>query len=160
MTEPDSDLDGMSREELLAEAKKLRGGIRAHRDASGHNLCWFVPELWGLLPDTKVPTPHVPPTSEFLSCCAQYRASLEITKTFEEYIRYSQEVKALGPWEKHIHSYGCDCSYYPPTSGFRGVWWFRPDRNRSEEECYAFTEADRAVADEEARSKGYILFDK
>lgn len=42
----DEDLDGLTREQLLAEAKRLRAGVRAHRDASGHDLCWHHPTLW------------------------------------------------------------------------------------------------------------------
>lgn len=60
-TTKDSDLDSMSVEELKAEVLKLRVGIRQHRDASGHNLCWYVPELWNLLPEKVEPKPEVPP---------------------------------------------------------------------------------------------------
>ena len=35
----DDDLDLMSREQLVAEAKRLRRGIREHRDSSGQELC-------------------------------------------------------------------------------------------------------------------------
>jgi hypothetical protein len=38
-----SDLDSISREELLAEVRKLRQGIRVHRDSAGHKLCWHHP---------------------------------------------------------------------------------------------------------------------
>ena len=31
----EADLDSMSREELIAEVRKLRDGIRKHRDSSG-----------------------------------------------------------------------------------------------------------------------------
>jgi hypothetical protein len=41
----------MTREELMAEVKKLREGIRAHRDSTKHELCWHHPQLWGLLPE-------------------------------------------------------------------------------------------------------------
>jgi hypothetical protein len=41
----DEDLDGMSRDDLIAEARRLREGIRIHRDSSGHELCWHHPEL-------------------------------------------------------------------------------------------------------------------
>jgi hypothetical protein len=41
----DADLDQMTREELVAEVKKLRQGIRLHRDSSGHALCWHHPAL-------------------------------------------------------------------------------------------------------------------
>ena len=34
----DTDLELMSREALIAEVKKLRQGIRAHRDSSGHGF--------------------------------------------------------------------------------------------------------------------------
>ena len=44
----DNDLDNMSREELISEIKRLRNGIRAHRDSTGHDLCWHHPELWNL----------------------------------------------------------------------------------------------------------------
>ena len=47
----DADLDRMTREELVAEVKKLRHGIREHRDSSLHELCWHHPSLWKLLPD-------------------------------------------------------------------------------------------------------------
>ena len=56
---------------------ELEKGIRAHRDAAGHNLCWYWPELWNLLPDKVEPNPSVPETKEFLDCCAKYRASLD-----------------------------------------------------------------------------------
>ena len=36
----DDDLNGLSREQLLAEVKRLRAGIRAHRDSSGHGSRW------------------------------------------------------------------------------------------------------------------------
>ncbi len=75
--DPDHDLEGMTREALLVEVKKLRAGIRRHRDAEGHSLCWYVPELWGLLPDRLDPQPRVPPVGEFLEHCAAYRASLD-----------------------------------------------------------------------------------
>lgn len=47
----DTDLETLSREQLIAEAMKLRNGIRKHRDSSGHELCWHHPALWGLLPE-------------------------------------------------------------------------------------------------------------
>lgn len=45
----DDDLAGMTRERLIAEVKRLRAGIRAHRDSSGHDLCWHLPQLWGAI---------------------------------------------------------------------------------------------------------------
>lgn len=34
----DDDLQAFDRESLIAEVKKLRAGIRQHRDATGHDL--------------------------------------------------------------------------------------------------------------------------
>jgi hypothetical protein len=72
----DEDLEGMSRERLIAEARRLRAGIRAHRDANGQDLCWHHPALWGLLPERTDPVPAVPPWPEFLEGCVRYRRSL------------------------------------------------------------------------------------
>jgi hypothetical protein len=56
----DEDLAGLDREALIAEVKRLRGGIRQHRDSSGQELCWHHPELWGLLPEKSTPVPAFP----------------------------------------------------------------------------------------------------
>jgi hypothetical protein len=47
----DEDLEGMTREQLIGETRRLRAGIREHRDSTGHALCWHHPRLWGLLPE-------------------------------------------------------------------------------------------------------------
>ena len=47
----DDDLLALTKDELVAEVKRLRAGIREHRDSSGHDLCWHHPQLWGLLPE-------------------------------------------------------------------------------------------------------------
>jgi hypothetical protein len=73
----DEDLETLSREELLAEVKRLRTGIRAHRDSSGHDLCWHHPELWSLLPEQLSPAVAVPPWPKFLRGCVKYRESLD-----------------------------------------------------------------------------------
>ena len=73
----DSDLTGMMREQLMAEVQRLRDGIRRHRDASGHELCWHHPALWGLLPEATDPVPTVPAWPEFLRGCIRYRQSLD-----------------------------------------------------------------------------------
>jgi hypothetical protein len=46
----DEDLENLTPEQLVAEAKKLRQAIRAHRDSELHDLCWYHPEMWDLLP--------------------------------------------------------------------------------------------------------------
>jgi hypothetical protein len=73
----DTDLEGMSREQLAAEVVKLRAGIRAHRDSTKHQLCWHHPALWGLLPDKTDPVPVVPSWAQFMRGCVQYRQSLD-----------------------------------------------------------------------------------
>lgn len=73
----DNDVDKMSIEELNAEVKKLRAGIRRHRDSTGHNLCWHHPALWSLLPEKTDPLPSVPEWPEFLKGCIWYRQSLD-----------------------------------------------------------------------------------
>jgi len=73
----DTDLDTLSREQLIAEVRKLRAGIRAHRDSTGHDLCWHHPALWGLLPEKTDPLPHVPEWPQFMAGCIKYRKSLD-----------------------------------------------------------------------------------
>jgi hypothetical protein len=62
----DDDLAQMAREQLVEEVKRLRAGIRAHRDSTGHDLCWHHPQLWGLLPERIEPEIAVPPWPKFL----------------------------------------------------------------------------------------------
>jgi len=76
-SDPDHDLLGMSREQLIVEARRLRTGIREHRDSSGHDLCWHHPDLWSLLPERLAPEVAVPPWPQFLRGCVRYRESLE-----------------------------------------------------------------------------------
>jgi hypothetical protein len=74
----DDDLVGMSREQLMEEVKRLRNGIREHRDSRLHDLCWHHPRLWGLLPERTDPIPVVPTWPEFMRGCAKYRQSLDV----------------------------------------------------------------------------------
>ena len=73
----DEDLTALSREALIDEVRKLRAGIRAHRDASGQELCWHHPALWGLLPEPIAPQIAVPEWPQFLRGCLRYRQSLD-----------------------------------------------------------------------------------
>jgi hypothetical protein len=73
----DEDLDSFTREQLIAEVKRLRIGIREHRDSTGHELCWHHPKLWGLLPERSDPQPTVPEWPQFLRGCIRYRQSLD-----------------------------------------------------------------------------------
>jgi hypothetical protein len=73
----DEDVEDMGRDALVAEVKRLRAGVRAHRDSSGHDLCWHHPQLWGLLPERVEPDVRVPPWPRFLRGCVAYRQALE-----------------------------------------------------------------------------------
>jgi len=73
----DEDLAEMTRDHLTTEVKKLRQGIREHRDSSGHELCWHHPALWGLLPEKSDPVPIVPEWPQFMEGCVKYRQSLD-----------------------------------------------------------------------------------
>jgi hypothetical protein len=73
----DEDLDQMSREQLIAEVRKLRDAVREHRDSSMHELCWHHPDLWGLLPEKTDPQPVVPEWHQFMRGCIRYRQSLD-----------------------------------------------------------------------------------
>ena len=73
----DADLEGMSREELIEQARRLRVGIRAHRDSTQQELCWHQPGLWALLPEQSDPLPEVPEWPQFMRGCVAYRESLD-----------------------------------------------------------------------------------
>ncbi|MBZ9774859.1 MULTISPECIES: hypothetical protein [unclassified Mesorhizobium] len=73
----DDDLQAFDRDALIAEVKKLRAGIRQHRDATGHELCWHHPDLWDLLPEKTEPAIAVPPWPKFMRGCIHYRQSLD-----------------------------------------------------------------------------------
>jgi hypothetical protein len=73
----DEDLGQLTREQLIAEVRKLRDGIRAHRDSKLHELCWHHPDLWGLLPEKTDPVPVVPEWPQFMQGCIHYRESLD-----------------------------------------------------------------------------------
>ena len=88
--DPDGDLEGLDREALVAEVKRLRAAIREHRDSSGMELCWHHPALWGLLPERIEPDIAVPEWPQFLRGCVRYRQSLDeqspdAPRTTEEY---------------------------------------------------------------------------
>jgi len=73
----DIDLQDLTKDELIVEVMRLRAGIRAHRDASGHALCWHHPQLWGLLPEPLPENIAVPEWPVFLRGCLKYRESLD-----------------------------------------------------------------------------------
>jgi hypothetical protein len=86
----DADLEGLSREQLLEEVRRLRAAIRDHRDSSGMDLCWHHPQLWNLLPEKVDPEISVPEWPQFLRGCVKYRESLDrqrpdAPRTSEEY---------------------------------------------------------------------------
>ena len=78
----DEDLQTLSREQLIEEVKKLRAGIRTHRDSTRHELCWHHPQLWNLLPEKTEPDIAVPEWPQFLRGCLHYRESLDQQKPY------------------------------------------------------------------------------
>ena len=87
----DEDLNALSREQLIAEIGKLRSAIRAHRDSSGHDLCWHQPALWSLLPETVTADIAVPAWPQFMRGCIRYRQSLD--EQLPDVPRHNQEFK-------------------------------------------------------------------
>lgn len=77
MDDLDTDLLSKSKEELLAEVRRLRSAIREHRDSSGHELCWHHPKMWSLLPEKADPKIAVPEWPQFMRGCVKYRESLD-----------------------------------------------------------------------------------
>ena len=73
----DNDLEHMTKDELAAEVRRLREGIREHRDSTKHELCWHHPKLWSLLPEQIDPDIAVPEWPVFLEGCLHYRRSLD-----------------------------------------------------------------------------------
>jgi hypothetical protein len=73
----DDDVEKMDHAALATEVKRLRAGIREHRDSSGHDLCWHHPKLWSLLPEGAAALPVVPAWPQFLRGCIKYRESLD-----------------------------------------------------------------------------------
>ena len=73
----DDDLAKLNRDELIDEVMRLRAGIREHRDASGQELCWHHPRLWGLLPEPIPSHIAVPTWPQFLRGCVKYREALD-----------------------------------------------------------------------------------
>ena len=73
----DEDLDRMSREQLMVEVRKLRAGIRAHHDSTGHELCWHHPALWALLPERTDPVQRCRPGQRFSAvvCASESRST-------------------------------------------------------------------------------------
>lgn len=76
----DEDLESLSNEQLIEEVKKLRTGIRKHRDSTGQDLCWHHPALWSLLPEKTDPEISVPEWPDFMKGCIRYRQSLDQEK--------------------------------------------------------------------------------
>lgn len=77
MQDMDEDLQAMTREQLIAEVRQLRAGIRKHRDSTGQELCWHHPDLWALLPEPVPPAIAVPKWPQFMRGCVHYRESLD-----------------------------------------------------------------------------------
>ena len=51
----DEDLERMSRDQLVVEAKRLRAGIRAHRECSGHSHAGIIQRSGGFYRMKQIP---------------------------------------------------------------------------------------------------------
>jgi hypothetical protein len=101
----DDDLANLDRDALIAEVRRLREGIRKHRDSTGQDLCWHHPQLWGLLPESTDPLPSVPDWPQFLRGCLKYRESLDqqlpdAPRTAEEFSSNEARSRSRTPWER------------------------------------------------------------
>ncbi|MET1027958.1 MAG: hypothetical protein ABWY00_12375 [Dongiaceae bacterium] len=71
---------------LAAEVTRLRDGIRAHMQATGHELCWINDlTLWQLIdPEAGYPHRTLPVREEFLGQCARFYESRLKGTPYEE----------------------------------------------------------------------------
>ena len=118
----DEDLQQLNKDQLIEEVKKLRAGIREHRDSTGQDLCWHHSKLWSLLPEKIDPKISVPEWPEFLKGCIRYRQSLD--KQIHDFISHFESKKNFRDISSHsncywkVHFYGlsqlaipiCGCS--------------------------------------------------
>ncbi len=74
--------------QLATEIRRLRDGIKEHRSATGHELCWLNDvALWTLIGEDAAPAyPHetLPVREEFLSQCCRYYESRIAGSAYEE----------------------------------------------------------------------------
>ena len=77
MTTLDEDLDSMSREDLRQEVRRLREGVRRHRDSSGPSCAGTIQTSGGSPPESTDPVPEVPAWPQFIRACIRYRESLD-----------------------------------------------------------------------------------
>lgn len=98
-TDWDHDLAAMDHADLVEEVRRLRAGIREHRDSTGHELCWHHPKLWNLLPEPADPRIAVPDWPQFLRGCVAYRQSLDRQAPGAPRLRaeFEESAKAVSP---------------------------------------------------------------
>ena len=132
---PDDDLDSLGAAELRAEVRRLRAGIRAHRDSSGQELCWHHPALWALLPERTDPLPVVPDWPQFLQGCLRYRQSLDEQLPSAPRAPLPPPASAHSPWHagrtrfEHanpilsVRDLSRSVGYYVDVLGFTNAEW-------------------------------------
>lgn len=118
----DEEVVQMSRTELESEVRRLRDGIRKHRDSSGQELCWHHPQLWGLLPEKTDPLPRVPDWPEFLRGCVKYRQSLDELRSAAPPVTFNHPTPEL-PVEDVERAQ----RHYRDVLGF-SIGWLDPSR--------------------------------
>lgn len=106
----DADLHALTREALIAEAAKLRAGIRQHRDSTEHELCWHHPQLWRLLPEGTDRVPVVPAWPEF--CAAVCSTANRWTSSCRRRHGHGNHIRIDGrPWP-HARSAAASFSFF------------------------------------------------
>lgn len=80
----DIDLEDMSWTELEAEVRKLRDGVRKHRDQKGNNVCYMDAQnyLYTLLPENTSPDWQLLPKEQHLMECERYYDCLAANKPY------------------------------------------------------------------------------
>ena len=75
MESGDADLNAMSRDDLIAEAKRLRVAVRNHRDQVGDDRCWADDDaLYSSLPEGGCPLKAFSPQEKdiLMARCSRY----------------------------------------------------------------------------------------
>ncbi|MEK7583902.1 MAG: hypothetical protein AAB490_01545 [Patescibacteria group bacterium] len=69
----DTDVEKMAQGQLRREVKRLRDGLRKHRDARSNSRCWHNDlGLYGLLPEGKKPGKMLGDEKMLLRNCKRY----------------------------------------------------------------------------------------
>ncbi len=102
----DQDLLQMNIGQLCKEVMKLRNALRDLRDQQNHDMCWFNPEIFEILPEGKEKdkTTMVPPACQFIENCAIYRQTLTEGVSLEEMIKHLQDPEIIAKIQEKVEA--------------------------------------------------------